>query len=567
MVSRSLDYPAVPVGALLAGSARRFGERTALHFAGRELTFTGLYEQACAFANALGAAGIGRGDVVAIHLPNCPQYAIAYYGIMLSGATFSPANPLLPLADLAAQLADCGATAVVSWLPSERSAGGASIGAAHAVAAVRDRTAIRLVLLTDRDQALDPGHRVPLDAVPGALDFERFHGGAPTTAPDVAIDPRADLAHLAYTGGTTGRSKGVCLPHRNVVVNTLQSACHHTGSIPALDPAGDLIIDQVGSADEYPVRHGTGRRISLTPWFHAMGTIGELNSPVLAGTTMVLQERFDPGAYLADAERFRITNMSGAPPLFAALVRHPDFAARDLSSVRYISSGAAPMPLEVIKALRGRLGEDVVVNEGYGLTEVTMCATVGPAARSALRKPGTVGLPVADTEVRIVNVDSGDLAPLPASKAGEVCVRGPQVMTGYKDRPEETAAVLREGWLRTGDIGVLDEDGYLAIVDRKKDMLLYKGYNVYPRELEELLFARKGVVGAAVVGKADPAVGELPVAFVVAPGLSAAEGEALLAAVNEQVTPYKRLRELHLVDAIPVSPAGKVLKRELRNRL
>lgn len=259
--------------------------------------------------------------------------------------------------------------------------------------------------------------------------------------------------------------------------------------------------------------------------------------------------------------------MGGAPPLYAALVQHPDFATRDLSSVRYISSGAAPMPIELTRALRRRLGPDIVVNEGYGLTEVTMCATVGPAARSALRKAGTVGLPVADTEIRIVGADRADMTALPAGEAGEVCIRGPQVMLGYKDRPEETTAVLQDGWLRTGDIGVLDDDGYLSIVDRKKDMLLYKGYNVYPRELEELLFARPGVFGAAVVGKADATVGELPVAFVVAPGLSAAEGQAMLAAVNAEVTPYKRLRELHLVDSIPVSAAGKVLKRELRKLL
>jgi long-chain acyl-CoA synthetase len=556
MVSRSLDYPDVPVGALLAGSARRFGERTALHFAGRELSFAALHQRACTFANALGAAGIGRGDVVAIHLPNCPQHAIAYYGIMLSGATFSPTNPLLPPADLAAQLADCGAVAAVSWVP-----------AAPALAAVQSQTGVRLVLLTDHDQALDPAHRVPLDAVPGALDFEAFHADAPTTAPTVLIDARTDLAHLAYTGGTTGRSKGVRLPHRNVVVNTLQSSCSNTGSLPARDDAGGVIVDQVGSAEEYPIRHGTGCVIGLAPWFHAMGTIGALNMPMLAGTTVVLHERFDPGAYLADAERFRVTSMYGAPPLYGALVQHRDFATRDLSSVRYVSTGAAPMPAELIRALRQRLGEDVVINEGYGLTEVTMCATVGPAARSALRKVGTVGLPVADTEIRIVDAEGTGLVPLPTGATGEVCVRGPQVMLGYKDRPEETAAVLQEGWLRTGDLGVLDEDGYLSIVDRKKDMLLYKGYNVYPRELEELLFARPGVVGAAVVGKADATAGELPVAFVVAPGFSDAEGQALLAGVNEQVTPYKRLRGLYLVDAIPVSTAGKVLKRELRKRL
>ena len=379
--SRSLDYPELPVGSLLAGAARRYGNRVAIHFGERDLTVAALHERACAFANALGAAGIGRGDVVAVHLPNCPQYAIAYYGILLSGATFSPANPLLPPTDLGAQLADCGAVAAVTWGP-----------AAPALAAVRDRTAIRLVLVTDREQALDPAYRVALQY--DAQDFEAFHADAPTTAPIVAIDVRADLAHLAYTGGTTGRSKGVRLPHRNVVVNALQYSCWGTGSVPALDEHGDLVLDQVGSAEEYPVRLGTGRGINLTPWFHAMGTIGALSVPVLTGGTTVLHERFEPGAYLADAERFRVTNMGGAPPLYGALLQHPDLATRDLSSVRLINSGAAPLPVEMIEALRRRFGADVVINEGYGLTEVTMGATIGPAARSAVRKVGTVGLPV-----------------------------------------------------------------------------------------------------------------------------------------------------------------------------
>ncbi|GAA1286711.1 AMP-binding protein [Pseudonocardia aurantiaca] len=555
-VRQSLGYPQVPVGAVLAGSARRFGDRTAVHFAGRDLTFAELHARASAFANALGAAGIGRGDVVAIHLPNCPQYAVAYYGILLAGATFSPANPLLPPADLAAQLADCGAVAAVTWGP-----------AAPALAAARDRTAIRLVLVTDRDQALDPSREAALDGVPGGEDFEAFHADAPTTPPSVEIDIHSDLAHLAYTGGTTGRSKGVRLPHRNVVVNTLQSACWSTGSVPALDEHGGLVLDQVASADEYPVRLGTGSGINITPWFHAMGTIGGLNVPMLTGGTTILHERFDPAAYLADAERFRVTTMGGAPALFGALLQHPDLTRRDLSSVRGVSSGAAPMPVEMIEGLRRRFGADVVVAEGYGLTEVTMVATMGPQGRAGVRKVGTVGRPVFDTEIRIVDPAGTDLSPLPPGERGEVCIRGPQVMLGYKDQPEETAAALVNGWLRTGDVGVLDDDGYLSIVDRKKDMLIYKGYNVFPRELEELLFARPGVVGAAVVGRPDPMVGELPVAFVVAPRLDDAGAETLMAAVNEQVVPYKHLRELHLVDAIPVSAAGKVLKRELRERL
>ncbi len=548
-----MEYPEVPVGAILAGAARRFGERTAVHYYGRELTFAQLYARAAAFAQALRAAGIGRGDVVALHLPNCPQYPIAYYGTLMSGATFSPANPLLPPADLGAQLADCGAVAAVTWAP-----------AAPALEAVLARTRIRLVLATDRAQALDPAGRV---TVPGAQDFEAFHADAPPVPPDVAIDVHADLAHLAYTGGTTGRSKGVLLPHRNVVVNTLQSACWGSGSVPALDAHGDLVLDQVEPPQERPVRLGTGCAVTVTPWFHAMGTIGGMNAPVSRGDTLVLHDRFEPGAYLADAERFRVTSLGGAPPLFAALLRHPDLATRDLSSVRSITSGAAPMPVEMIEGLRRRFGPDVVISEGYGLTEVTMVATQGPLARSAVRKPGTVGPPVHDTEVRLVDPVSADLTPLPAGEPGEVCVRGPQVMVGYKNRPEETAATLVDGWLRTGDIGTLDEDGYLSIVDRKKDMLLYKGYNVYPRELEELLHARPEVVAAAVVGRPDPLAGELPVAFVVAPGLSTDDATALMEAVNARLLPYKRLREVHLVDEIPVSAAGKVLKRALRDRL
>jgi long-chain acyl-CoA synthetase len=550
-----MDYPEVPVGAMLAGSARRFGERAAVHYYGRDLTFTQLQARAAAFAQALVAAGIGRGDVVALHLPNCPQYPIAYHGTLLAGATFSPANPLLPPADLAAQLADCGAAAAVTWGP-----------AAPALAAVLPRTAIRLVLVTDRAQALDPGSPVALDAVPGSQDFEAFHADAPQIPPDVAIDVHHDLAHLAYTGGTTGRSKGVRLPHRNVVVNTCQSACWGTGSVPTLDGSA-LVLDQVEPPEERPIRLGAGCAINLTPWFHAMGTIGGMNAPLVRGDTIVLHDRFDPGAYLADAERFRVTMLGGAPPLFGALLRHPDLATRDLSSVRSISSGAAPMPVEMIEGLRRRFGSEVVIAEGYGLTEVTMVATMGPQARSGVHKPGTVGLPVYDTEVRVVDPSGVDLTPLPLGEPGEVCIRGPQVMAGYKDRPEETAAALVEGWLRTGDIGTLDEDGYLSIVDRQKDVLLYKGYNVYPRELEERLHARPGVVGAAVVGRPDPVAGELPVAFVVAPGLGEPEAIALMEAVNAEVLPYLRLREVHLVDEIPVSAAGKVLKRTLRERL
>jgi long-chain acyl-CoA synthetase len=502
----TLVYPRVPVAAILAGSARRYGDRAAFARGAETLTYAELGERAARFAHGLRARGVSTGDRVALRMPNCLEYPVAYYGTLLAGAVFVPVNPLLPEPVAAKQIADAGATRTVTAAEVPGICAGQPAG-------------------------LDAGAELDVDA---------------------------DLAHLAYTGGTTGESKGVRLPHRNVVTNALQYSCWATGSVPALDADGGLVLDQLGSAAEWPTRLGTAVSINLTPWFHAMGTIAGLNAPVLAGHTLHLHDRLDPAAYLADAERLRVTTMGGAPALFAALLACPDIHTRDLSSVRTISSGAAPMPLAMIKRLKA-LAPEATVSEGYGLTEVTMGATAGPMHRSGVRKAGTVGVPVFDTEVRI----EGAAGP---GERGEVCVRGPQVMAGYHNRPEATAQVLIDGWLHTGDVGVLDADGYLSIVDRMKDMLLYKGYNVYPRELEELLAAQSGVLAAAVVGKPDESVGELPVAFVV-PASPAVSADALMSAVNEQVVPYKQLRDVYLVDSIPVSAAGKVLKRELRARL
>jgi long-chain acyl-CoA synthetase len=505
----SLTYPEVPVGAIVAGSARRFGERTAFARNGDELSHAELASRAARLANGLIAQGVRPGERVALRMPNCLEYPVAYFGVLLAGAVFVPVNPWLPEPAAQAQIADAGAVLTLT-----------------------------------------------------AADVTEISEGRPDIPPPVDIDVHKDLAHLAYTGGTTGVSKGVRLPHRNVVVNALQYACWATGSVPALDSWDGVRLDQVGPVEEWPSRLGTGIALNLTPWFHAMGTIAGMLAPLLTGTTLVLHDRLDPSAYLADAERLRVTTMGGAPALFAALLSHPDIFKRDLSSVRGIGSGAAPMPLEMSRRLR-ELCPDAVISEGYGLTEVTMGATGGPSHRSGVRKIGTVGVPIFDTSVQIIADDGTLVAP---GERGEVCIRGPQVMTGYHNRPEATAEVLVDGWLRTGDIGVLDDDGYLSIVDRKKDMLLYKGYNVYPRELEELLAAHNGVVSAAVVGRPDPAVGELPVAFVVRarPDVTA---DDLMSAINDQVVFYKRLREVRFVDQIPYSAAGKILKRELRAQL
>src|SRR5215218_7700952 len=505
---RSLDYPAVPVGSILRAAVRRWGDRTAFVDHDVPLTYTELGARAHAVANWLADHGVGRGDVVAVHIPNCRQYPAVYYGVLLAGATFSPTNPLLPAADLAAQLTDAGARVLVTWdqvLPLVRSALAA--------------TPVETVVVTGEAHTLDLGARLELE--PGDVDLADLLAGDPG---DRHLD--ADV-----------------------------------------DPAGDVTLRQVLGRDEYPTALGEGRLINLTPWFHAMGAIGYLNGMVLAGTMTVIHMRFDPVRYVEDAVRYAVTSIGGAPPVFVALLQVPGFLEADWSGVRGVSSGAAPLPVTLIERLQQVL-PNAVIGEGYGLTEVTMQATGNPVYRSGTRKPGTVGVPIFDTEISIQPLGGG--APLPPGERGEVCIRGPQVMRGYAHRPEATAeAIDPDGWFHTGDVGVLDEDGYLAIVDRTKDMLLYKGYNVFPRELEEILFTLPGVAGAAVVGRPDEEAGELPVAYVVRKDDDAGAAltrESVLAAVDDRVPPYKRLRGVVFIDAIPVSAAGKVLKRELAAR-
>src|SRR5437763_732999 len=388
---RSLDYPRVPVGAILLGSARRWPDRVGWidPDAGAELTFGQAAARAAQFANALQARGIGRGDVVAVHAPNCLDYPVVYYGILLAGATFSPTNPLLPPDDLAFQLGDCGAKVVVTW----------SV-AAGAIAAVRDRIPAELVIGIATKDNID-------------VELEEFIAGQSSEPPALDIDVYATLAHLAYTGGTTGRSKGVEVPYRNVVVNSLQYACWGSGSLPRIDERGGLFLEQVGDKSEFTAELGSGVAINLTPWFHAMGTIGGLNIAVLSGSTLILHLRFDPGRYLEDGEKYRITSMGGAPPIYVALLQHPDIDKRDLTTVTSISSGAAPLPVEVLEALNRRFPQ-ARDGEGYGLTEVTMGATSNPSWKSGTRKVGTVGGPVFDTEIKRI--------------ACVVCIRGPPVM-------------------------------------------------------------------------------------------------------------------------------------------
>jgi len=554
---KTLNYPQQPVFSFLDQTAERVPNRIAIIFGGMELTFSELRDLSNRFANALMAMGIKKGDKVAIHLPNCPQFAIAYYGAIKTGATYTPISPLLAPNEVQHQLNDSGAKTLISLdlvYPS--------------ISSIIPNTQVQNVITTSIAdcynpviQPLKPLEKIP---VPDTIDMAPLLKDHQAVAPEVEIDVKNDLVHLAYTGGTTGLSKGVMLTHYNVVVNVCQVTAWFTGSQIELRDGQPVFVfpDNVDPLRDRPIALDEETALVVVPWFHAMGTVGYLNNMVFGGNTMVVFPRFEAREYIDAVKKYNATILGGAPQLYIPLINLPDFDSYDLSGIKFAASGAAPLALPVLdKMLEAFSG---AVCEGYGLTECTMCSNFNPPDREKIRV-GSVGLPIFDTECKIIDLETGE--DLPPGQEGEVLIKGPQVMQGYWNKPEETAKVLKDGWLYTGDIGKEDEEGYFYITDRKKDMIIYKGYNVYPRELEEVIFTHPAVEQCAVVGKPDMDVGESPIAFVQLKQGAEATPEEITQHTNSQIAAYKKIREIRFLDAIPVSPAGKVLKRQLREML
>jgi len=555
---RSQNYPQLPVWALLDQTAARVPNRIAMIFGGMELTFGELRELSNRFAAALDRMGVQKGDRAAIHLPNCPQFAVAYYGLLRIGAVFTPLSPLLSPREALHQLKDSGAETLISLdllFPG--------------IQPIIAETGIQRIITTSiadcYSAVISPVKPLGKIQVPDTMDMALLLKQHEPFDRAIPVDVKKDLAHLAYTGGTTGLSKGVMLTHYNVVANVLQYGNWASGArvemvdgvlTPVFPPGVDPRKDRLTARDKETA-------LVVVPWFHAMGTIGYLNVPVYGGVTMVVFPRFDPKEYLEAVAKYKATMLGGAPQLYIPLVNHPDFESYDLSGIKIAASGAAPLAMTVLEKMLDAFGGGVV-QEGYGLTECTMGATANPPDRGAIR-PGSVGLPVYDTEMKVIDPATGE--DLPPGAEGEICIKGPQVMQGYWERPEATAEVLKDGWLSTGDIGREDEDGFFYITDRKKDMIIYKGYNVYPREIEEVIFEHPAVKQCAVVGKADLDTGEFPVAFVELKAGVQVGKEEIMAYVNAQIAHYKKIREVIFMDSIPVSAAGKVLKKELRERL
>lgn len=550
----SLNYPEIPVYDFLDQTAARNPNRISIIFAGMELTYGELKELVERFANALVALGVKKGDRVAVHLPNCPQFAIAYYALLKAGAVFSPLSPLLLPNEIQHQLNDSGAETLISLdllFPGIRD--------------VMPQTQIKRVITTSLADCYNsinaPIKILTKSEVPDTLDMASLLKKHKPLEAKVPIDVHNDLAHIAYTGGTTGVSKGVMLTHQMVTTSVFQFSCWLSGArIEMID--GVLNFEHPPGIDpikDRPLALDNETALVVVPWFHAMGAIAYLNGMVLAGGTMVVFPNFDAREYLEGARKYRASVLGGAPQLFIPLVNLPDFDNYDLSGIRVIGSGAAPLAGPILEKLLDSISG--VVIEAYGMTECGLAATINPPDRDKIRL-ASVGIPVFDTECKIVDIATGE--DLPLNSEGEICIKGPQVMLGYWKRPEETANVLKEGWLHTGDIGKIDEDGFLFITDRIKDMIIYKGYNVYPREIEEVIFTHPAVQQCAVIGKPDSKGGEIPIAFVeLKAGLQIDKNE-LIEYTNSRIAHYKKIRDLNFIDTIPANETGKVLKRELR---
>jgi acyl-CoA synthetase (AMP-forming)/AMP-acid ligase II len=513
-----VDIPEMPLTALLHERARRFPEQTALIDgpSGRSYTYSQLEALTRRAAAGLARHGFSRGDVLAIYSPNLPEYAIAFHAVALAGGINTTINPLYTVDELTYQLRDSGARYLIT----------VGLFLDKALAAARAVGITRVFVFGEAGEAGEAEGVIPWAAL--------LAEDGPV--PEPVIDPRKDLVALPYSSGTTGLPKGVMLTHYNLVANILQNA----GSPLA-----------VGTDDTI---------IAVLPFFHIYGLVVVMNLGLYLGATVVTMPRFDLDSFLETLARYRVTFANVVPPIVLALAKHPAVDRHDLSKLRMIFSGAAPLGGEIAEACATRL--DCLVFQGYGLTETSPVTHVSPTD-PALARPGSVGFPLPNTECRIVDLESG--APLAPGHRGEVCIRGPQTMKGYLNRPDATAAMVDpDGWLHTGDIGYVGEDGHLYIVDRVKELIKYKGLQVAPAELEAVLLTHPAVADAAVIPSPDEEAGEIPKAFVVLRGEATAE--EILAFVAARVAPYKRVRLLDFVDQIPKSASGKILRRVLVER-
>jgi len=534
-----LKFPRSTLPKLLEETARRFPRRRALVYFGMEMSYGQLFDHVNRCAAGLQALGVRKGERVALMMPNCPQYVIAYFGALRAGAIVTATSSMYTRREAAHQWHDAGATTLIIEQRLYPIAKAASADVPELqrtiVTGVRDYYPTRFAAL---DRALrskrTPDRPKSLSPLSGSslLSWRDLLGLARNPRP-VPQKP-SDIACLQYTGGTTGTSKGAMLTHANLVTNAFQ-----TRHWLSKDQEAEVMV-------------------AALPLFHIYAMTCVMICSLLAGGTIIILPRFELGAALSIIRRYHPTIFHGVPTMYVGFNNAPGMKNR-FKSLRICMSGGAGLPVEVQQQFEKLSGGRLV--EGYGLTEASPCTHVNPP--DGLAKIGSIGLPIPGTEARIVDVETGT-RDLPLGEAGELVLRGPQVMKGYWNKPKETADVLRNGWLFTGDIARKDEDGYFYIVDRKKDLIIAGGFNIYPREVEEVLFEHPAIKEAAVIGLPDPYRGETVKAFVVLKDGASATTDHIIAWCRERLASYKVPRQVEFRDSLPKSGVGKYLRRELR---
>ena len=530
------SYPPLSLPALFDEAASRVPDAIAIDFLGRKYSYRETADGVNRVACGLQALGVKKGDRIGLFLPNVPHYVAAYYGALKIGAIVVNFSPLYTADELIHQIEDSGTKilftlSATALLPKaievmERS-GLARLVVGSIAGALPPAKSLFYRLFKSGDIAAKPHD-------PRIIAFSQLiaNDGACTTA---AIDPETDVALLQYTGGTTGVPKGAMLTHQNLSANARQ--------VEALDPHPEA----------------EDRIMGALPLFHIFANTCILNRTIHKGGEIVMVPRFDAGQVLATIERARTTSFPGVPTMYQALLDHPRIGRADLSSLRVCISGGAPMPAEVKERFESKTGAKLV--EGYGLTEVSGVVSSNPY--EGLNKSGSIGQPIAGTRVKLLDREDPS-RPAPEGEPGEIAIFGPQVMKGYWNRPDADAEVFADGWLRTGDAGVIDDDGYIRIVDRLKDMIAVSGFKVFPSQVEQVLYGNEAVKEALVIGIPDPYTGERPKAFVTLAEGAQVGTDELREWVNARLGKHERVVACEIRDSLPKTLVGKLSRKELQ---
>ena len=552
------EFPQVSLFDFLRSSAKYYGESTAVLYENENLllNYQELLSLCGRFADGLAnKVGLSKGDTVAIFARNYPEVIIGMFATFAVGATYVSCNPILIKEELKYQILDSGAKAAI--VSDDK------LSVLQEIVEDGD-TMLETVIVFNRDKELKP----EIFERPGQKYAKPFMGfrevfGSSELAP-VKVDPAEDLAAIIYTSGTTGQPKGVMVTHQNAVASAILYHATYTGVYPEVDQEG-LLKFQNDPADlqedwDFPIRYGVDSAMAAAPWTHMMGFLAHLQALVMGAMTIIPVPELNIKKAFEIIKRWKVSFAGGAPQMMTMMLESPDIDETDLSSLRVWTTGGAPCSVALGTDFQQKISG--VIAEGYSLTEATMASVKNFSNKSSKRKWGSIGLPLPFTDVKIVNPGdkSQEMAP---GEEGELIHNGYQVAKGYLNLPEETAENFKDGWIYTGDIGRMDEDGYFYITGRLKDIIIYKGYNIAPRMLEEVLYSHPEISETTVVGQKDIRAGEIPVAFVVLKTGSQLGEREIIDFVNGQVAGYKKVRKVILVDELPYSGTGKILKKDL----